>query len=243
LGAVVVAGLQSAGGPVERFRRPAHVDSEIVAQFCASIAPSRTGIAVPCRSAPHARPYMCFDNVARQCDLQGGTSVCGWIVWEWKGTFLEAEHHAVWNNGSDLIDVTPHRPQWRNILFLPDPATPFDFATRRRVDNHRQRLRDDGVVQEYLAVSARLIALEEANSDLAHVILTPDQAFEAATMRQRLRQLEIQLAEWSIRHTGRNDPCWCGSGSKLKKCCASVQADTHAKLSPAPLPSHGLVWR
>jgi hypothetical protein len=239
----VVAGLQTAGVPVERFRRPARSDSAIVARFCGRIAPSETAFAVPCHSAPHAQPHMCFDNVARQCDLQGGGNICGWIVWEWKDTFLEAEHHAVWDNGTALVDVTPHRPQWRNILFLPDPSTPFDFATRRRLDNHRQRLRDDSAVQEYLAVSARLIALEEANSEFAHVVLTADQAFVAATMRQRLRQLEIQLAEWSMRNTGRNDPCWCGSGAKLKKCCASSRASSRAGMTDAHLPSHGLVWR
>ena len=42
---------------------------------------------------------------------------------------LEAVHHAVWHRPDNtLADVTPKVDGEQRILFLPDPARPFDFT-------------------------------------------------------------------------------------------------------------------
>lgn len=41
---------------------------------------------------------------------------------------------------------------------------------------------------------------------------------------------------------GRNDPCSCGSGKKYKKCCAGLEKNNTAKLSPAECREFYLIW-
>jgi hypothetical protein len=162
---------------------------------------------------------MCFNNVRTVCDRHGGESVYGWVIWEWKDNFLEAEHHAVWSKDGRLFDVTPHRCGGRDVLFLSEPDRAYDFTEHKRVDNVRMALRSDAKVREYLDLSARFVALEEAHSQGCEVVLPPGVHAEQHRISERLRRIEQDLARWSLRRIGRNDTCWCGSGRKFKSCC------------------------
>jgi len=63
----------------------------------------------------------CFDNVDRAIRAHGGKAIMGWIIWEKPGVWLEAEHHAIWEqqNGTRR-DVTPTVDGELRIVFVPD---------------------------------------------------------------------------------------------------------------------------
>jgi hypothetical protein len=161
------------------------------------------------------RAGMCFHNVRDLVAKHGGTAVTGWLIWEWEDTYIEAEHHALWRQNDRMVEVTPRHPHHEHVLFLPDPDRAFDFAGRRRHDNIRQALRSDANVREYITLAARGVAIEE----LATVSgLAPEQARTLDDIWLRMRCLESELGAWSLRRQGRNAPCWCGSGRKVKRC-------------------------
>ena len=162
---------------------------------------------------------MCFQNVRDVCQDRGGRAGYGWLIWEWEGTYIEAEHHAVWLFKGERIDVTARTPHFAEVLFLPDPDRTFDFAGRRRIDNVRLALRSDAAVREYLALASEAFEIEEENSVGSDVVLSAEQAFDLKHIVWRKQLIESELVQWSMARRGRNDACWCGSGRKHKHCC------------------------
>jgi len=63
----------------------------------------------------------CFDNVDQAIRADGGKAIMGWIIWEKPGAWLEAEHHAIWQqqNGT-WRDVTPTVNGEPRLVFVPD---------------------------------------------------------------------------------------------------------------------------
>lgn len=209
---------------VEFLRGPPRRVTARVLAFCASVSPGQVPSYVSNHPMPGARAHMCFHNVRTACEAGGGAMEYGWLIWEWEDTFLEAEHHALWRVGEERRDVTPHDPNWKKVLFLPDPARTFDFKSRVRVDNRRMALRSDGLVKEYLALAQRYVEIEEQNSVGAEVVLATEECLELGRTVERLRELERELARWSLNRLGRNDSCWCGSGRKYKACCQRAES-------------------
>ncbi len=81
------------------------------------------------------RQSWCHLNVALLVEKYGGTYVPGWAIWTGPGVF-DAEHHAVWRKQDGTFeDVTPRVDGEKQILFLPDPSRPFDFAAMRGWEN------------------------------------------------------------------------------------------------------------
>ena len=70
----------------------------------------------------------CYDNVKHYIENHGGEAVYGWIIWKDTDFPLSAEHHAVWKSPSGkLYDITPRVDGEEKIVFLADPARPYDF--------------------------------------------------------------------------------------------------------------------
>jgi hypothetical protein len=204
-------------------KRPRRVTDELD-RLCHEINPAARPIDVPVRPRPGARLHMCFSNVKSACAEHGGTMLCGWLIWEWAKTFIEAEHHAVWQRDRDLIDITPNLASCPTVMFLPDPGRSFDFEDRRRRDNKRVALRRDTSVREYLCLARQYVALEEAHSICGEVVFDPQTAARARSITLRLKALEGELASWSVKNWGRNEPCWCNGGLKHKCCCLARRA-------------------
>lgn len=60
---------------------------------------------------------------AKHCAMTyGGRRVHGWAVWKFDD-FLLAEHHSVWDDGDQLLDVTPPKFGGNHILFIRDDAS------------------------------------------------------------------------------------------------------------------------
>jgi len=104
---------------------------------------------------------------------------------------MEAEFHAVWiSPQEELIDVSPHQIQCKEILFLPDSATVY---SGRQVDNIRIPLNKDPRVKEYIRLYEELFKIMN-EGELANkhgpVSIPRD---KIAPVRERLLELSIEL--------------------------------------------------
>jgi hypothetical protein len=89
----------------------------------------------------------CFDNVGKAIRANGGKAIMGWIVWEKQGVWLEAEHHAVWEQGDGTWrDVTPTVDCETRLVFVPDD---------KAVPTHPRF----GLPRRYLAISKDPVAV------------------------------------------------------------------------------------
>lgn len=132
-----------------------------VLDFCASINPAAKPVYVPVLAAGLAIPGKAFHNVRSYiASTRRGRARNGWLIWEWPGLFIEAEHHCVHGSvtgpsfdlfGDVFRDVTPcGEPR---ILFLPDETATYDFkADSWARPTIRKAIRDHRLVHEYLAV-------------------------------------------------------------------------------------------
>ena len=121
---------------------------------------------------------------------------------------------------ADALDAAPDLVFFPRALFTrllaaaPDAAVELggDWdAHRAMVEGELQDAADDGEVLEVeVATPALLTAMLDDTSDADPV---------------------GEPLAWP---PGRNDPCWCGSGSKYKKCCLPRGRDRAAAAAPAP---------
>lgn len=96
--------------------------------FCRSISPETTVYLEYTDTGYGYKATHCYDNVRHYVSHHGGEAVFGWIIWKDTDFQFEAEHHAVWKAPSGkLFDITPRVDGEQQILFLPDPARPYDF--------------------------------------------------------------------------------------------------------------------
>ncbi|WP_163158052.1 hypothetical protein [Bradyrhizobium uaiense] len=124
----------------KRFTTTPNSISAAVASLCDELSPDHRPVRVPVRSGSGTVIGECFHNVQAKVAKDGGSITYGWLIWEWPRVFVEAEHHAVWNDGNALIDVTPHIHGEFDVLFLPDPQRVYDYEGRTRLINVKRSL-------------------------------------------------------------------------------------------------------
>ncbi|WP_189341731.1 SEC-C metal-binding domain-containing protein [Mesorhizobium sp. M2A.F.Ca.ET.042.01.1.1] len=197
---------------------PRTISAEVRA-FCQRISPDQTPAYVPVSEDAGVLPSECFNNVASKVERDGGTLLYGWLIWEWPRVFVEAEHHAVWEHDGILTDITPHVNGERQVLFLPDPMRPYDFATQKRLINIKRSLGELPSVGGWIAATNKLHHAIEANS--VGNQFTLERSYLSAMgqeIRNALGLVFVDLAKT----TGPNAPCFCTSGRKFKKCCGPM---------------------
>ena len=166
-----------------------------------------------------AQANECFFNVQSKVERDGGTLLTGWAIWEWPRVFIEAEHHAVWVQDEQLIDITRHDSECRHTLFLPDPVRAYDFTSRQRLINVKRSLNILPEAQSWIEACHRFQEYQEAMSDGDLIRLDRRVAAgHAAEIEAALGAVYVALA----RRTGRNERCFCRSGRKFKQCCAPL---------------------
>ncbi|MGL4965857.1 MAG: SEC-C metal-binding domain-containing protein [Inquilinus sp.] len=151
--------------------------------------------------------------------MEGGSLLYGWLIWEWPRVFIEAEHHAVWEKDGSLVDITPPSNGERRILFLPDPNASYDFAFMKRRNNIRRSYGIFQSVDEWISANDKYHEIKERNSIGNRISITGGDFIEMnGRILNGLGSIFLDLA----RTTRRNDPCFCRSGKKFKKCCAPL---------------------
>lgn len=196
---------------------PNPVDRHIHA-FCALIAGDSKPRLLPIHPVSDALPLECFPNVAREVDRNGGRIVYGWSIWELPGIYVEAEHHAVYEDArGNWADITPAQlPHITQRLFIADESAVFDFQNEgMRRDNIRHALVGDPLVQRFFDTAKAYNAIMDSIPGFGEVRVPLETA-------RRLEALQIENARLTyvlgMKYTPRNSPCFCGSGKKFKKC-------------------------
>lgn len=142
----------------------------------------------------------CYDNVAEHVEKHGGRSVLGWSLLA-DGLTGKHQHclagfsltyHSVWESDSgELIDITNGR--FKTCMFIPHnvcrAAQSIDFLDEPSVDPH--------FLTSYLR---------------------PSQVWLIASGTGEYFDLGVTRRGHAPK-LGRNSPCPCGSGKKVKKCC------------------------
>lgn len=182
------------------------------------LSPSANLCWVDNRPAIHAAIDGCFEAVNLQVEKEGGSVCFGWRILD-SGFMVEAEFHAVWVDSEErFLDITPHGPPVRKILFLPDPNRRYEG---RQVNNVRRAISLDPRVKAFIeACDAEFELSNRGERQFIHgeIRIRGEEASELDAIRARkVALLEGILA--SRPKPGRNESCFCGSGEKFKRCC------------------------
>lgn len=188
-------------------------------KLCQRIAPTQTPAYIQHQPDPGAILQECYANVSKAATITGGETVFGWAIWEWPHAFVEAEHHAVLQTESGLVDVTPHAIPIDRVLFLPDPSAPYEPDALRRRPNVREVTRDAPAVHAFLQAADQSVDWIEQFPAGVPVMISPRQQAERAHLEHEMRDRQIELILYIASRTGRNDRCICGSERKFKHCC------------------------
>lgn len=207
----------------EIFRKTFTTSPRIISQpirsLCRYLNRELDPIWVTVRPSPDAIVSECFNNVAAKVKNEGGSLLFGWTIWEWSRVFIEAEHHAIWVREGVPVDITPPVSGEDRVLFLPDPERAYDFERKRRLANVKRSLGQFASVDRWLVASDALHRTLEENSVGNEIRINRSllQGF-AERARQAQAQILVDLAQ----NTKVNDPCFCSSSKKFKKCCAGM---------------------
>ena len=172
-----------------------------------------------------AAPNDCFEVVKRHVEVYGGSICYGWAFWEIPGCIVEAEFHAVWRSGHETLDLTPKTLNMSYILFAEDPGTPY---TGRQISNVRVPLYESMEILEFIAAAeAKFEFLNSGDraEEYGNLSLSLAEQTEWEALLKRQVQARVSLSKWHSKMSSEkwkpNEPCWCKSGSKYKKCCGA----------------------
>jgi hypothetical protein len=179
--------------------------SEQILELCRTIDPTQEPLYVPVRPWHGGRADYCFYNVEDKVKASGGGVQYGWTIWEQPGILIEAEFHAVWiSPQSEFVDITEKVDGEQEILFLPDSSRVWEGEM---IENIRRPLVDNAYTRHLIRYSEAMFRLRKKYWRDGQSMIS----FE-----------ELQRHEWQYGlqnlKAGRNEPCYCGSGKKYKKC-------------------------
>lgn len=166
---------------------------------------------LPVIPKPWCLELECFNNVYQTVRRLGGKPVYGWTVWQWANLYVELEAHSIWETPEgELIDVTPHEGNDKEILFIRDNKM---TDTGEKVKNIRLALTNSPLVAEFISLS------DERDTLLCNCYPYRTLSRQELEVLRELEMRREEIKEIFYRKTKPNEPCPCGSGMKYKKCC------------------------
>lgn len=196
---------------------PAKLSSSILA-LCQELVPGGKPDYVDVRPIQGAPISECFPVVREHVLAEGGAAVYGWSIWEQPTLFVEAEFHAVWRApNNELIDLVPKKHPIMRILFLVDPSRRYEG---RSVNNVRRALRNHPAIAGFLKTADEEFEfMNRGQRAFRHGEITfqgaEDVEYEQLQIRKKMYSAEMLGLHPKVEPY---DPCWCGSGKKVKWC-------------------------
>jgi len=196
---------------------PANLSYSILA-LCQELVPGGKPEYVEVRPTQGAPIDNCFPVVHERVLAEGGAAVYGWSIWELPTLFVEAEFHAVWRapkNG--LIDFTPKKRPILRILFLVDPSRHYEG---HQVNNIRRALRNHPAIAGFLKAADEEFEFMNRGQrayQLGEIWAEGEEAEEIYQIQQRKAMYYLEMLRLHPNFEP-YDPCWCGSGKKVKWC-------------------------
>jgi hypothetical protein len=201
-------------------RTPDNITARI-RELCQQVSPGAEPVFIRIAPDPGCKPLDCFECVRRKVEREGGRIQYGWAIWEWPHVYVEAEHHAVFEppGGLPCLDITPSASsEIKRRLFLPDNTAVYNFENEGILrDNFRLALSDDPLIQEFFAAASKRSAILNA---IPGVNVTVNDVDEGTLTRisQAEQLMDELLLALAMKYTPQNAPCFCGSGTKFKRC-------------------------
>ncbi|MGX9728002.1 MAG: SEC-C metal-binding domain-containing protein [Candidatus Electronema sp. VV] len=181
--------------------------------FCLEIEPAINPIFVPVKPVDSARYNYCLTDVPVYSQKHGGSVQFGWIIWELKNIWIEAEFHACWiNNDNIIIDITPKPDCETQILFLPDSKRVYEDKI---IANIRKPLIENESIR-------MLLIIENKKDEIRAKHYSKESGVDSEAETTEYQEWYAKFIDTLNRNNkkiGRNDLCFCGSGLKYKKCC------------------------
>jgi hypothetical protein len=197
---------------------PSTISAQI-RKLCAQLRPDTEPVFLVPMPDPDCEPLDCFNCVRRKVAREGGRIQFGWAIWEWPRVFLEGEHHAVYEppSGPPWVDITPFQVAgMTRRLFLPDDAATYDFENEGvRKDNARLALSDDPLIGQFFNVGRARHDLMNSIPGIGAVSVSGSVGNKIASIEAEQIRLYVDLA---MKYTQQNARCFCGSGTKFKRC-------------------------
>ncbi|WP_044617312.1 YecA family protein [Gynuella sunshinyii] len=163
---------------------------------------------VPIQPMESGKPIYCLDNVKRYLAYNPGSIQYGWIFSMLGSVIIKLHGHVVVKDKSGaLFCVTPPEATLEYHNFVPDDSV-ADLVVNQRLPTRAVSLVNNKVVN----------SLVDLENKFDQARLSDDQfGLDEVCLEKQKRKAEFIR---SIKqHTGRNDPCYCGSGRKNKQCC------------------------
>ena len=196
---------------MKRETTPTRVTNKIM-ELCSGIVPDAVPEYVPVVAQVWSLPSECFPNVQKMVQEHGGQQINGWAIWQWANILVEAEAHSVWQSPEgELIDITLHDNEERQILFLRDDSMVY---SRQSIGNVRLAITGSPLAAELVDLGNKI--------DAVMCSYAPGTEIPLSELRHRLLPLKERreaIVRMLNQKAGRNDPCPCQSGLKYKKCC------------------------
>ncbi|HEY0019469.1 MAG TPA: SEC-C metal-binding domain-containing protein [Longimicrobium sp.] len=204
--------------------------TDTIRQLCNQLVPNIPPRYLPVTPVTGAEPQDCFEVVAQHVRNNGGRICYGWQIWEWPNVMLEAEFHAVWEDrDGKLHDLTPKLSLVERVLFLPDATRVYNG---RPVKSVLHVLSPSPAIESFIdACDAEFELMNRGDRAEQHgeIILSGAEVSEYETIQRQKLLAYMQITGHSdllppprnvldAVKAGRNDPCPCGSGKKVKKC-------------------------
>ena len=172
-------------------------------------------VKVPVKIDSQASVDNCFPNVLDKIKRDGGSIIYGWTIHTFPFIF-EAERHAVWKSEkNELIDITPKKIFYNQILFVPDVNNNWLY-TGELTDNIRINVTKNKVVDDYILINEtifKFLKTGKRNID-GELMVTKD-----------IKKVIESLQKWKIDHekfmysNGTIDSlCYCCKNKPYKFC-------------------------
>lgn len=100
----------------------------------------------------------CYWNVMLSVERYGGEILLGWMIKQWPGVYLAAEHHAVWRRpDGNIVDITQRFPTIQHpTTFAIDSDQSIDLQSPPNIRTRYLRLTDDSRVTNLIERSGSL---------------------------------------------------------------------------------------
>lgn len=196
---------------------PKIIDKEIE-RFCKKINYKKKPIYIDIKPANNAIIDECFINVDKFIKDNGGRCVNGWAIWLHPHCLLEAEFHAIYKDETgNLIDITPHKGNISQILFLEDDSLRYEGYS---INNIRKNLSHSKLIDECIDAWNKLYEiLNTGENKYRHgkINLNEYQSKQYMYLNSIIQNNLFHFyAKLKLKP---NDTCICGSGLKYIDCC------------------------
>jgi hypothetical protein len=167
---------------------------------------------IPILPENDATPLNCLNNVERYISINGGEVQLGWIFSIMGNLALKLTAHAVVKQADgSLLCVTPNEYRNNNLKFSPDNLVKELIKNNFLPMKFVPLIKND-TLNKYIEIEREMDTLRLDSGGIV-------KAIDIQKLHIKASVLYPSILELAKKQTNKNDPCYCGSNKKRKKCC------------------------